>query len=138
VTDRHARSRRADVDRRRRPVDGARTSSGRRFARIVDDALASLPPGLLAYLERVQLRIEDVPPADPADDLVLLSHYEAAPRPLPGPFELPDRLTLYRRPLEARARDRIELLELLRETIVAELADLHGLDEDRLGELGWW
>jgi predicted Zn-dependent protease with MMP-like domain len=136
VTDRHARFRRADADRRRRPVDGSRASSGRRFARLVDDALASLPPGLLAYLGQVQLHVEDVPPVDEADEVVLVS-YTRAGAPQVGALDAIDQLTIYRRPLEARARDRLELLELLREVIVHEVADRHGLDDDQLDELGW-
>jgi predicted Zn-dependent protease with MMP-like domain len=136
VTDRHARFRRADTDPRRRPVDGTRASSGRRFSRLLDDALASLPPGLLAYLEQVQLRIEDVPPVEDADDVPLSSYTRAVP-PRVGLLGAFDQLTVYRRPVEARARDRLELLELLRETIVHELATEHGLDDDRLDELGW-
>ena len=43
MRDRHARHRRRDVDRHRRPVDGARTRSVERFARLVDDAVGDLP-----------------------------------------------------------------------------------------------
>jgi predicted Zn-dependent protease with MMP-like domain len=130
VTDRHARSRRPDADRRRRPVDGSRTASARRFGRLVDDALTSLPPGLLAELDGVQVAVEDVPPALPgAEDVVLLGVFQSA-------LGL-ERITLFRRPLEARARNRVELTDLVRETIVQELADHRGIDEDRLGELGW-
>jgi predicted Zn-dependent protease with MMP-like domain len=136
VTDRHARFRRADTDPRRRPVDGTRASSGRRFARLVDDAIGSLPSGLLAYLDEVQLRIEDVPPVEGGEDVRLSSYTRAVP-PRVGLLGAFDQLTVYRRPLEARARDRLELLELLRETIVHELATQHRLDDDQLDELGW-
>ncbi len=57
--DRHARHRRADADRRRRPVDGHRVRGRGRFERIVVDALAALPPALLAHLDGVVLAIED-------------------------------------------------------------------------------
>jgi predicted Zn-dependent protease with MMP-like domain len=142
MRDRHARHRRRDVDRRRRPVDGTRARSADRFARLVDDALSSLPRGFLPYLEHVLVRVEDIPPADPvgAGEEVLLGLYEGVPRtardPLAPPIH-PDRITLYRRPLEARARNRRDLAELVRHTVVHEVAHHFGIDDDRLDELGW-
>jgi predicted Zn-dependent protease with MMP-like domain len=141
MTDRHARFRRADVDRRRRPTEGFRASSTNRFERLVADAVAALPGELRSHLDDVHVTIEDVPPppSPGTPDEVLLARYQVMPRnggrPALGAF--PDRLVLYRRPLEARSRDRAELAELLRATLVHELADHLGLDDDRLDELGW-
>ena len=142
MQDRHARHRRRDVDRRRRPADGARALSADRFVRLVDDALAGLPRDFHPYLEHVQVGVEDVPPADPvgAGEEILLGLYEGVPRtrrdPLHPPLH-PDRITLYRRPLEARARNRRDLAELVRHTVVHEVAHHFGIDDDRLDELGW-
>ena len=140
--DRHARHRRRDVDRRRRPVDGSRALSGDRFMRLVDDALAGLPRDFVPYLRDVQVRVEDVPPPDPvgAGDEVLLGLYEGVPRTARDavhPPLHPDRITLYRRPLEARARNRRDLAELVRHTVIHEVAHHFGIDDDRLDELGW-
>lgn len=139
MTDRHARHRRADRSRRRRPPDGFRTPTSSRFDRLVNDAVRSLPPGLLSYLDGVQLAVADVPPADPLSDgdEVLLGRYEP-PGTVPGPPEsTAERLVLFRRPLEARASDRLELMELVRHAVVDQLAVRFGLDDDRLEELGW-
>ena len=141
MDDRHARHRRASADRRRRPVDGYRSLTADRFDRLVDDALASLPQELLDYIENVQIVIEDVPPADVLGegDEVLLGLYQGVPRTVRGadlPY-LPDRITLYRRPIEARATSKIELAEVVRETVVHEVAHHFGIDDDRLDELGW-
>jgi hypothetical protein len=62
-SDRHARFRRAVVDGRRRPVDGFRTASARRFDRLVDEVVATLPPDLLAHLDDVRVAVEEVPGA---------------------------------------------------------------------------
>ena len=141
MDDRHARHRRAEPDRRRRPVDGYRARSLDRFERLVDDALSSLPPDLLGYLENVQLTVEDVPPPDPTGrgDEILLGLYQGIPRTerSAGTAFLPDRITLFRRPLEAQARNRRELAEVVRETVVHEIAHHFGIDDDRLDELGW-
>jgi predicted Zn-dependent protease with MMP-like domain len=141
MRDRHARHRRRDVDRRRRPVDGARTRSVERFARLVDDAVATLPKDFLPYLADVQIAVADVPPPDPVGrgDEVLLGLYEGVPRTERDltPPVLPDRITLFRRPLEARARNRRDLAELVRHTVLHEVAHHFGIDDDRLDELGW-
>jgi len=141
MLERHARHRRRDVDRRRRPVDGARTRSVDRFARLVDDAIASLPKDFIPYLRDVQVAVAEVPPPDPVGrgDEVLLGLYEGTPRTLRDihPPLLPDRITLFRRPLEARARNRRDLADLVRHTVIHEVAHHFGIDDDRLDELGW-
>ncbi|MEY3019205.1 MAG: hypothetical protein RLZZ272_189 [Actinomycetota bacterium] len=122
-------------------MDGARAPSGERFLRIVDDAVASLPREFLPYLENVQVTVAEVPPPDPLGDgdEVLLGLYQGVPRTERDGAEplLPDRITLYRRPLEARARDLHDLEELVRHTVIHEVAHHFGIDDDRLDELGW-
>ncbi len=139
--DRHARHRVRDVDPRRRPSDGRRARDGARFERLVAEALRTLPPPLLDHLDNVQLTIEDVPPADPvgSGDEILLGLYQGIPRTergIDGGW-LPDRITLFRRPLELRARSARDLAALVRETVIHEIAHHLGIDDDRLDELGW-
>jgi hypothetical protein len=50
---------------------------------------------------------------------------------------LPDRIVLFRRPIEARARSDADLAELVREVVLHEVAHYFGIDDDRLDELGW-
>ncbi len=141
MDERHARYRRATSDVRRRPIDGFRASSRERFERLVETAIATLPPELLGYLDNVQITVEDVPPPDPVGEgeEILLGLYEGVPRTERGFGEglLPDRITLYRRPLEARARSQQELAEVVRDTVVHEIAHHFGIDDDHLDELGW-
>lgn len=137
-------------------MDGFRTSSPERFGRLVLDALAGLPPGLQELLDGVAIAVDELPPEDGSTDdhgEVLLGRYEAA-RPTgrrsrrravaadldaTGPAGLagPDRLTLHRRPIEARASSKLELATLVQEVIVFTLADHLGLDDARLDDLGW-
>jgi predicted Zn-dependent protease with MMP-like domain len=137
--DRHARHRRAEPDRRRRPVDGFRTADRGRFGRLVEDALAELPPSFLEHLDGTTIVVEDVPPVPNGDDAgeVPLATYAAAPgrgggRRAPGHL-----LTLYRRPLEARATSKRDLAAIVREITVLEVADHLGIDDDQLDDLGW-
>jgi predicted Zn-dependent protease with MMP-like domain len=153
VDDRHARHRRADADPRRRPSDGFRTGSADRFERLVGDALALAPVGLLRYLDDLEIVVEDVPPvADPSrraddDPGPPLAVYEAAGggRDRGGrtgaergrEVTAADRVRLFRRPLEARARNAAELKSLVLEAVVEQLAEHHGLSDDDLDDLGW-
>lgn len=139
MEDRHARHRRPDADRRRRPVEGFRASSPARFDRLVDDAIATLPRGLLVYLDGVLIAIEDLPPADPlgTGEELVLGLFQDGPRRSAEAATRGARITLYRRPIEARARNRYELADIVQETVVHEIAHRFDIDDDRLDELGW-
>ena len=138
MEDRHARHRRSGPDRRRRPVDGFRVPSTARFDRLVDEAIRGLPPGLRAYLDGFELAVADVPPRDPRGDGEEPALSAVVPaRRMPRRAHARDRLVLFRRPLEARARDRHDLADLIRHAVADELADRFGLDDDQLGDLGW-
>jgi predicted Zn-dependent protease with MMP-like domain len=51
---------------------------------------------------------------------------------------LPDKIAIYRRPLEEEFGDDPEVLEdEIRITVLHEIAHHFGIDEDRLAELGW-
>ncbi len=106
------------------------------------DAIESLPEELLAYLDNVQVLIEEVPPATldgHTEEGILLGLYEGVPQTERGfePVPLPDRITLYQRPLEQRARNAAELRVIVQETVVHEIAHHFGIDDDRLDDLGW-
>ena len=98
-------------------------------------ALDSLPPGIAAALRNVAVVVEDENPDDP--DLYGL--YEGVPLPERGDVggSLPDRIAIYRRPLEVDFPDREDLRREIRITVLHELGHYFGLDEDRLTELGY-
>lgn len=137
--DRHGRHRRRPVDRRRRPDAGYRARSRADFDRLVDDALDSIPAELLASLDNVQITVEETPVDLGIDDEVLLGVYQGVPRTERGEVAgmLPDRITIFRRPHELRAATRADLVALVRETVVHEIAHHLGIEDDRLDELGW-
>lgn len=141
MRERHGRHRRRDTDPRRRPAEGFRALRPGRFERLVVAAVEGLPEELLAYLDNVQIVVDEVPAADlpGIGEEVLLGLYEGVPRTERGyePIALPDVITLYRRPIEARARSMRELTLIVQETVVHEIAHHFGIDDDRLDELGW-
>jgi predicted Zn-dependent protease with MMP-like domain len=99
-------------------------------------ALDSLPPKLAAALDNVAVVIEDENPEDPD----IFGLYEGIPLTERGSGDfgqLPDRIAIYRRPLEEDFDDPAELREEIRITVLHELAHYFGFDEDRIAELGY-
>ena len=98
-------------------------------------ALDSLPQSLAGALENVAVVVEDENPDDPD----LFGLYQGVPLPERGTryTGLPDRIVIYRLPLEESFPDPEELEEEIRVTVLHELAHYFGIDEDRLEELGY-
>jgi predicted Zn-dependent protease with MMP-like domain len=111
------------------------------FAELVDDAVASLPVQFRSRLDNVEFIVEETPRGDEVEGGgLLLGLYQGIPLPARdgGYFgTLPDRIIIFRRPIEARARSDADLAELVREVVIHEVAHYFGIDDDRLDELGW-
>jgi predicted Zn-dependent protease with MMP-like domain len=105
------------------------------FEEHVRSALDSLPTEIAVALENVAVVIRDVHPEDPD----LFGVYEGTPLPERGDMAgvLPDRITIFRSPLEEEFPDADELEREIRITVLHELGHYFGLDEDRLAELGY-
>jgi predicted Zn-dependent protease with MMP-like domain len=98
-------------------------------------ALDALPPHIAEALENVAVVVEDENPEDPD----LLGLYHGVPLPERGDMagSLPDKISIYRIPLEESFPDPRELRKEIRITVLHELGHYFGLDEDRLAELGY-
>jgi len=105
------------------------------FDEIVGAALDELPPALADGLRNVAVVVED----EHADEPDLYGLFEGVPLTEggPGPGDLPNRIAIYRRPLEEDFSDPDELREEIRVTVLHELGHYFGLDEARLDELGY-
>jgi predicted Zn-dependent protease with MMP-like domain len=97
------------------------------FEEHVRRVLDSLPPKFARALANVAVVIEDENAAEP--DLYGL--YES------GGDYMPDKVTIYRLPLEGDYPDEDELEAEIRITVLHELGHFFGLGEDKLGELGY-
>ena len=97
------------------------------FEEHVRRALDSVPPEIARQLENVAVVVEEEHPEEPD----LLGLFEGG-----GDF-MPDKVTIYRLPLEEEYRDPDDLEREIRITVLHELGHYFGLDEDRLGELGY-
>ena len=106
-----------------------------RFDDVVRSALDELPPELATGLRNVAVVVEE----ENAEDPDLYGLFEGVPLTEGGPDagDLPNRIAIYRRPLEADFPDEDELRDEIRITVLHELGHYFGLDEDRLAELGY-
>ena len=100
-----------------------------------------LPGQLLVFLSAeavysVDVLVEEVPPPELPD---LLGLYEGIPltrRGMGYSGVLPDRITLFSRNIEAAAGSEERLPEVIRDTIVHEIAHFFGISDERLLEMG--
>ena len=122
----------------------SRLTSHRRFEDLVDEALATIPMPFAAALEEVAIVIDDEPTPDQLTRSeiesgdTLYGLYEGIPRTEWGAdwFAEPNRIVLFRLPLEADFADPDELADEVWVTVVHELAHHLGIDDDRLHALG--
>lgn len=96
------------------------------FEEHVRRALDELPPPLARALENVAVVVEEEAPDDPD----LFGLWESNEY-------LPDKITIFRKPLVESFPDPADLEREIRITVLHELAHYFGLDEGRLDELGY-
>ena len=99
-------------------------------------ALESLPPNLRDAMSNVEIVVEDENREDPD----LFGLYLGIPLTERDSYAgvLPDKIAIYRLPLEEEFGDDPAVLQdEIRITVVHEIAHHFGIDEDRLAELGW-
>lgn len=103
--------------------------------------LAELPADLRAEAETVLLLVEDRSARDqPHAARMTLGLYEGVPlveRHADSVLFTPDRITLFRLPLQSLARTEAELRRQMRKTLIHELGHFFGFNEDELRTRGW-
>ena len=107
------------------------------FERLVIAELDLLPDDMMDGLENVSFTVEDLPEDGSLHLLGLYHGVAITHRGNYGYGELPDRITLYRRPLLSVSRDLDELKDQIHVTLVHEIGHFYGLDDDELHKLGW-
>jgi len=106
-----------------------------RFEEMVITALDGLPEELGRPMRNVAVTVEHGP-GPPG----LLGLYQGIPltsRTSDYAGVLPDRITIYRQAICAICRTEQQVAEQVRRTVIHEIAHHFGIDDDRLGELGW-
>ena len=111
------------------------------FERLVEEALASLPPRFANLLDNIMVVVEDEPSEDDLD--VMDDDAYDAGHELLGLFRgtpltarthdmlptLPAQVAIFRGPILRIARTRHEAVQQIRETVIHELGHYFGLDD---------
>jgi predicted Zn-dependent protease with MMP-like domain len=104
------------------------------FEGVVDAAVADLPDDLREAMSNLELIVEDEPP----DGRPLLGLYQGVPltRRTSAYAALPDKISIYRGPLERLYGGNPELLRrMIRRVVLHEIAHHFGISDERLHEL---
>jgi predicted Zn-dependent protease with MMP-like domain len=110
-----------------------------RFARLVAHALDELPAQFRDRMRNIQVVVEDEPtPEQTQGHGELLGLYEGVPLTGRGAMEpyLPDRISIFRGPIERMTVSPKRQAKIVRDTVVHEIAHHFGISDERLHELG--
>ena len=110
-----------------------------RFARLVRNALDDLPAEFRDRIRNLEIVIEDEPPPERTPEGgTLLGLYEGVPLTERGAQEpyLPDRICIFRGPIERMTVSPRRQAAIVRDTVVHEIAHHFGISDARLSELG--
>jgi len=113
------------------------------FEDLINQSVGSVPKSHLKYLENVAILKQDLPSLEQReknnlrDDQTLLGLYEGVPlsHRQGGTKILPDKITLFKIPLEAISSNEEELKNNIRHTIWHEIAHYFGLNHEQIKAL---
>lgn len=114
------------------------------FEQLVIEAIDSLPEEFIERLDNVDITVESAPTQAQLaqqgipDDSLLLGLYEGVPmtaRQNYG-FVLPDKITIFQESIEMACDTSEEIVHVVRDTVVHEVAHHFGIDDDALHALG--
>ena len=116
------------------------------FARLVTEVLATLPEEFASRLQNVEVVVEEAPTRaqireaglDPRRD-TLFGLYEGVPLEERGVdyVALPDKISLFFRPIVEACESREEIRDEIRTTILHEIAHFFGIVDEDLDEWGY-
>ncbi len=118
------------------------------YERLVQEALDDLPDELRSRIQNVEIVIEDRPTrqqlhaAGVHPPVTLFGLYQGIPLKARGAWYgnvLPDKITIFRRPIEAYSPTWEALVRTVRHTVLHEIGHYFGLSEAQLREIenGW-
>lgn len=119
------------------------TVSDAEFENLVNQAIGKIPKPYRDHLQNVAFIVEGQPGPEQrrrlrlAHGQTLFGLYEGTPLPARGGALklLPDKITLFKKPLEAVSADKAELKRQITHTVWHEVAHYFGLDHDRIYEI---
>lgn len=120
--------------------------SAEAFDRVVEQAIARIPPEIRRYLDNVLISVQPRPSRELltemgyAPDEELFGLFTGVPLPersLTDPPLYPDTIYIFQEPLEAYCLSREELIEEIEITVAHEIAHFVGFSDDELEDLGY-
>jgi predicted Zn-dependent protease with MMP-like domain len=118
--------------------------SNQEFEAIVSKAIDAIPERYFKHLNNVAFVIEDIPTPVQRDklrlrcDQTLFGLYEGIPLTRRGAgynLVLPDKITIFKQPIEAISQSMEELIAHVKQTVWHEVGHFYGLDHDRIHAL---
>jgi predicted Zn-dependent protease with MMP-like domain len=115
-----------------------------RFERLVADAVKRIPARFRREMKNLALVVEDVPSQDLLDELGIVAPdslyglYQGTPLPERAwgfGNALPDRVTLFQRPIEEDCESEEDVCVVIGETLIHEVGHYFGLSEDEIEEI---
>ena len=115
------------------------------FETLVDKAINSLPPSILERMQNITIMVEDWPSPQQQESAKirhpqeLLGLYEGVPLPNRTSgynMVLPDRITIFQKPIELHYRTDDKIIEKIQNTVYHEIAHYFGISDARLREMG--
>ena len=111
------------------------------FTRLVEEALTEIPRRFRKAMTNVAVVVEDEPPphileeleVEPGDSLFGL--YQGTPLPERSWSHgnaLPDRISIYQRPIEEACDDHEDIIVCIAETVIHEFGHYFGLSEEEI------
>jgi len=114
------------------------------FTRLVEEALTEIPARFRAEMKNVAVVVEDEPPPHLLAELEveeedsLFGLYQGTPLPERSwghGNTLPDRISIYQRPIEEACEDHEDVIVCVAETVIHEFGHYFGLSEDEIEEI---
>lgn len=113
-----------------------------RFEQLVNEGIKDIPQKFLDKLNNVGIVIEDNPTPEQLKKLkirknyFLFGLYEGIPKTRRWGYSdvLPDKITIFKNPIEQSARTEEEIKKIVKETVWHEIAHHFGMDEKEVRE----
>ena len=114
------------------------------FTRLVEEALTEIPKRFRDEMRNVAVVVEDEPSPHVLEDLEveegdsLYGLYQGIPLPERSWSHgntLPDRISIYQRPIEEDCEDREDMIVCIAETVIHEFGHYFGLSEEEIEEI---